>query len=77
MDYYHLVIAWTLMIHHYMWFRKFINLDSKADFLGKDILKNKKKKVFKKLMGVKIKDLKKIEMDKEIKYFIIIRLLVN
>ena len=49
---------------------KFINLDSNADFLGKGILKKQKKEgIEKKLMGVKIKDLKKIEVDKEIKIF--------
>ena len=49
---------------------KFINLDSKADFLGKEILKKQKQAgIEKKLMGVKIKDLKKIEIDKEINIF--------
>ncbi len=49
---------------------KFCNLNSNINFLGKEILKQQKANgVKKKLMGVKIKDLKKIELDSEIKIF--------
>ena len=49
---------------------KFVNLDSAANFLGKEILKKQKKDgIEKKLMGVKIQDLKKIEVDKEINIY--------
>jgi len=50
---------------------KFCNLDSDANFLGKEILKKQRNEgVKKKLMGVKIKDLKKIEVDSEINIYL-------
>tara|TARA_Y100001980_G_C14538110_1_gene315221 strand:+ start:771 stop:1901 length:1131 start_codon:yes stop_codon:yes gene_type:complete len=50
---------------------KFINLDSEAEFLGKDILRKQKEEgIHKKLMGVKIKNLKKIEVDVGINIYV-------
>ncbi len=49
---------------------KFINLDSEVNFLGKEILiKQRKEGIKKKLMGVKISDLKNIELDSGINMF--------
>ena len=49
---------------------KFCNLDSDADFLGKEILKKQNiQGIQKKLMGVKIKDLKQIEVDSSIEIY--------
>ena len=50
---------------------KFCNLDSDANFLGKEILKKQRNEgVKKKLMGVKIKDLKQIDVDSEINIYL-------